>query len=426
MIISEKRSSILCARAMKRAAAAMPGWVAQASSLRVADETRRQDACATKDAKWRRVSGMTAAIEPFMDLRERRAAIGRLVKWLKRKTAVVAQASSLRGLDLDAARPSPPTPLPLTRGRGENGGGAGAPDFAQTGMSAPLNAVAAPLNDVAAPLNEVAAPLHAVLDCNSQAGMPALLFLRMEEERIEKARLSLTAEWDFSVREWSVSRERSVESLCRELGISHGGLTRLTKEYSGATAQEIIDGFKVGRMKHVLMEQLRELARALWGVPGDYVKMRCIERPRTCMTADGDFFRQSQQEMFEETEEEAIERREREIFSAVGSIDFLELALRCGFGSAARFKAACVNVFGKSIKALMKIWGREVLEFYLCAEQKALRELASREPANAMVMRARTLYWDSEVAPSEPFMDRWSAAEFGRRDWLMRMWDAFG
>ena len=69
---------------------------------------------------------------------------------------------------------------------------------------------------------------------------------------------------------------------------------------------------------------------------------------------------------------------------------------------------------------------REILEFYLCAEQKALRDLASREPENAMVMRARTMYWDSEAAPKEPFMDRWSAAEFGRRDWLFKMTEAFG
>jgi len=91
----------------------------------------------------------------------------------------------------------------------------------------------------------------------------------------------------------------------------------------------------------------------------------------------------------------------------------------------ARLKAAVINIFGKSIKALLKIVAREVLEFYLCAEQKALRELASREPASAMVMRARTLYWDSEAAPREPFMDRWSVAEFGKRDWLMKMADAF-
>ena len=85
------------------------------------------------------------------------------------------------------------------------------------------------------------------------------IFLRNERERVEKKRCSLTADWDFSVSEWAVAQERSVESLCRELGISHGGLTRLTREFSGATAQETLDGFQMGRLKHGLMEQLREL-----------------------------------------------------------------------------------------------------------------------------------------------------------------------
>ena len=387
MIISEKRSSMVCARAMKRAAAAMPRWtgVPRASGRRVNIETGGRDARGTtEDAKWRRVSGMTEAIEKFMDRRERKAAIERLIKWLKKKTRVNGNSNFQSPIINDQINDN--------HGNGNDRNCGANSDFAQTGMSAPLPSV----------------------------------FLRAQRERAEKEKLSLTGDWDFAVREWAVAQERSEESLCRELGISHGGLTRLTKEFSGTTAQETVDGFKMGRLNHSLKEHLREVARALWGVPGDYVKMQCIERPRSCLMPDGDFFHQSQQKLFEESEEEMIERRSNAIFAATSTIDLQSIALECGFGSAARLKAACVNIFGKSIKAVLKVLAREVLEFYLCAEQKALRDLASREPTNAMVMRARTLYWDDEKAPSAPFMDRWSAAEFGKRDWLVRMADAFG
>jgi len=422
MIKSEKRSSIMCARALKRAAAAMPRWAGAKGGrgeLRRGDLVtgRRGEKGGVVDAKWRRVSGMTVSIETFMDRGERRAAIGRLVKWLKNKTRrgdlVTGGRGETLGLKSDVQRHRSENGFrPMAPDGAVHGGmldgcdletGAGGTDFrfSQTGMSAPPGGTG-----MSAPLNSI--------------------FLRVDEERCEAASVSLAADWDFSAREWACASERSVESLCRELGISHGGLTRLTKEYSGTTAQETLDGFKMGRLKHVLMERLRELARGLWGVPGDYVKMQCIERPRSLMTSDGNVFRQSQQALFEETEEEAVERRSGEIFSAVREIDFQGLALGCGFGSAARLKQACVNVFGKTGHSLLKILAREVLEFYLCAEQKALRDLASREPASAMVMRARTLYWDDEKAPAAPFCDRWSAAEFGRRDWLLKMWDALG
>ena len=120
MLISEKRASRVCARAMKRAAAAMPPWSgaplasgrrsAGILPARVEDGTRRQDACGTGDAKWRRISGMTSAIETFMDLRERKAAISRVVRWLKKKTRVSERAGVSTPLPASAAALVDPLP----------------------------------------------------------------------------------------------------------------------------------------------------------------------------------------------------------------------------------------------------------------------------------------------------------------------------
>ena len=104
MLISEKRASMVCARAMKKAAAAMPRWtgdVARASGRRDSGGMNGQTGMSAppNDAKWRRITGMTSEIERFMDSRERRAAISRLVRWLKRKTNSKFQNQNSKGND---------------------------------------------------------------------------------------------------------------------------------------------------------------------------------------------------------------------------------------------------------------------------------------------------------------------------------------
>ena len=423
MIKSEKRRSILCARALKRSAAAMPRWtgVVPLASRRRVEETGRQGAGGKVDAKWRRVTGMTVSIEPFMDRRERRAGLKRLVKWLKKRTrrgdGETRGGRAALGLKSGVQR-SENGFRPVAPGGGVHGGmldgldleaGVGRDMFVQTGMSAPLDGGSVPLDGRSAPLNGGSVPLDGR---SAPSSMPR--------------RLRAVGEWAIPLEEWAAVRERSwVESICGELGISLSGLSRLTREQCGLSAQELIDGFNIGRLRHALLEKCREAARALWGVPGEYAKSRCLEPRRSLLTEDGDFFRH-EQKLFEETEEESIERRMSDILGLLRGIDLDVLAMKHGFGNSARLKRACLNVIGSSFKRVMETMARDVLDYYLCAEQKALRDLASREPASGMVMRARMLYWDDEKTPTAPFLDRWSAAEFGAAEWLRGMSDAFG
>ena len=97
-----------------------------------------------------------------------------------------------------------------------------------------------------------------------------------------------------------------------------------------------------------------------------------------------------------------------------------------GFASAARLRRACLNVLGRSLRALERALAAEVVRYYSCAEDKALRQVAMADGDNPNVIRARWIYNESEDAPTEPFLDEWSKAEALARDWLERMRAAFG
>ena len=89
-------------------------------------------------------------------------------------------------------------------------------------------------------------------------------------------------------------------------------------------------------------------------------------------------------------------------------------------------KRACVNVLGKSLRMLERQLAVEVVRYYLCAEDKVLREVAMANGDNPDVIRARWVYNQSEDAPTEPFLDEWSKAEALAREWLEKMRGEFG
>ena len=97
-----------------------------------------------------------------------------------------------------------------------------------------------------------------------------------------------------------------------------------------------------------------------------------------------------------------------------------------GFASAARLRRACLNVLGRSLRALERALAAEVVRYYSCAEDKALRQVAMADGDNPNVIRARWIYNESEDAPTEPFLDEWSKAEALARDWLEKMRGEFG
>ena len=102
-------------------------------------------------------------------------------------------------------------------------------------------------------------------------------------------------------------------------------------------------------------------------------------------------------------------------------------AARVGFANAARLKRACLNVVGRSLRAIERAFAEEVVRYYICAEDKVLREMACRdEENNPRVIRARWVYAKTEDAPREPFLDEWSKAEELASEWLAEMRSAFG
>ena len=128
--------------------------------------------------------------------------------------------------------------------------------------------------------------------------------------------------------------------------------------------------------------------------------------------------------------EERYEERERRIGELAREVrrefDLESWAASSGFGSGARLKRACVNVLGKSLRAVERALAAEVVRYYLCAEDRELRRVAMANGDNQDVIRARWVYNQSEDPPTEPVLDEWSKAEAFARDWLEKMRKEFG
>ncbi|MCY3022147.1 MAG: hypothetical protein NTW87_24310, partial [Planctomycetota bacterium] len=135
------------------------------------------------------------------------------------------------------------------------------------------------------------------------------------------------------------------------------------------------------------------------------------------MTAEDYYYEDRAAERARRCEELAARLRE--------GFDLEGWAVRAGFSSGARLKRACVNVLGRSLRALERALAAEVVRYYLCAEDKVLRQVASGADS-ARVARARWAYNESEDAPTAPFLDEWSKAEELARDWLEAMREGFG
>jgi hypothetical protein len=306
----------------------------------------------------------------------------------------------------------------------------------------------------------------------------------------------LTQKWERKPEEWARAKKcgMQVEEICATLQISGTRLSALVRECCGVSATELIDGFKIERVRKGMFEKLRDFARELWGVPGYMVYEKLGPHGRTARSAgrgetadaetrghgdaenvegdckadpsprvrfahvgplprggEGDrsggrdardtnegrgdaggtvkraqYFRVRNAEWRTEDEIEERERRTKELLLKFRRECSLEvMALELGFANSGRMKRACLNVLGKSWRAIERGLVEEVVRYYLCAEDKLLREIASREDS-ILAFCARELYDGSEEKPTEPFLDEWSAHEFGARDWLMRMAAAFG
>jgi len=352
---------------------------------------------AAEHAKWRRITGITAAHEACMTAKERRRGLKRLVAWIENRiqngTDVSGQLSVVSGDPSPGVRFAHVRPLPgggegKTRGHGDAEKGAGS-GYRVSGIGQ-----------------------------------------RTETE------LSLMTPFGRAVEEWARpgNEGRSVENLCVELQISRARLTMLTKEYCGLTVQELMDGFKVRKLKSALVERLREAAQELWGLPGTFAAWKTDGyrvsgfgfRERQTAKQSRYFRMRPEDYACEERGDERARRIGELVVALRRNFDLEDWAARVGFASGARLKRACLNVLGRSLRALERAMAEETVRYYICAEDKVLRQVACGDDNNPRVARARWIYGRSEDAPKEPFLDEWSKAEELARDWLDKMRAAFG
>jgi hypothetical protein len=368
------KETVVCARAMRRRTEHLQREKVAGRKLIA---TRRSRFPAERES-WRRLTSMTLDLEPFMDDQERRAGLKRLVDWIEETilhrrdaetdgTALRIEDCEMRISNLD--------------------GGAETDSASEIG-------------------GEDAA--------TTAGGTPALRML---------------ASWDVGVEKWERVRADgfSIEALCARLGISHGRLSQLTKEFCNLSAQELVDGFKLRGSKNFLIGRFRSAAWQLWGRPGAYAEYKvegfldCEGRKRS------EFFRFHREDASGETEAEERFRRIGELVARMQrDLDLSSWAIECGFASGSKLKRACLTVFGRTLEQIERLFAVEVVDYFLCAEDRELRRLAQRDPVTPALFRARIFYHNSEETPMEPFADRWSLAEFAARGWLEGMAGAFG
>ena len=100
-------------------------------------------------------------------------------------------------------------------------------------------------------------------------------------------------------------------------------------------------------------------------------------------------------------------------------------AISLGYENGAKLKRACLNVLGRTLEKLERALAMEVVQFYFCAEDRELREIALRDDGSVITGRARELYHGDDAKPEEPFVDEYAKFEELKAEWLSRMWNVF-
>jgi hypothetical protein len=280
--------------------------------------------------------------------------------------------------------------------------------------------------------------------------------------RGEAKKIQLTQGWDWDVGKWRcVDRGGlSLEGICFRLGMQTRALDSLLRETMKISGQELLDGFCVRGLRGCLIGQLRLAAQKLWDSPGEFAKKRCMRpHPPTPSPFHGEgengdppwsplikggktaaalrapkrsrYFRTQAWEFLglQDGEEEFIRVRELlgKLDEVRGENDFsLEaFAVSLGFGSVKSFRRACLNVMGRTLEQLERVLAKEVVDYYLAAEDRVMREICLRE--DQFGMRALEIYCgDAEKVPDEPFCDRWSTWEQCNPEWVAAMREQFG
>jgi len=344
---------------------------------------------------WRRVTGMTVEQEAAMDSRERKCAARRLVKWtegfLSRRVSdgeMGAKRTNYEGRS--------------TRDESEE-------ESAVLGTG----------------LRTASDPWH---QGEVQHG-PTLGALRTDLN----GEISGTQEEGCRAETWACAGGfgGDVERVCARLGMSEARFTRLTKAFLNVSARELTEGIRLRGVRETLRSHVCEAANVLWGEPGARTYLRVMDEELKVTRPGGHWFVWSPERFAREELSVERKRRVEELFARVergwrsGGFDRDAFALSLGFASFAKFRRACVNVDGETPR--QKIWRLccEVVEYYLAAEAKVLRDLAMAERETTETIRARWLY-SGETARCAASTDYWGAMEYGQRELLEEMMGVLG
>jgi hypothetical protein len=248
--------------------------------------------------------------------------------------------------------------------------------------------------------------------------------------------ISLVSDWEIEAASWTRVQNCgvSIEAMCVEMGCSRARLTSLLKEYCGMSASEFVDGVKFSGLKAAMMGRLREAATELWGFPGSYVAVKLStdgvsqrrEDAKNGKRKESKYFITRPEELFKESRADQRVRRVSEICAMLRSdFDLESWAISAGYESGAKLKRACLNVLGRTLEKLERSLAAEVVQFYLCAEDRQLREIALCDDGSVITGRARELYHGDDAKPEAPFEDEYAKFEELKAEWLARLWDVF-
>jgi hypothetical protein len=197
---------------------------------------------------------------------------------------------------------------------------------------------------------------------------------------------------------------------------------------------------------------LRNTARELWGAPGNFVydKLQArreeMKAARPSLLSDprrrggtgvpagrgtnnssGSTYRQRVPDYWRRERGYEIEDRTEQLAAALRkNFDYEAWAAQLGFRTPARVRRACLNVLGRSLRQFEKILANEVVRYYVAAEDKMLRQLASVKDNSQTTVLARDLYGCVDDPPEPPFLDSWSKYEYFDKEWLALMHATFG
>jgi len=194
--------------------------------------------------------------------------------------------------------------------------------------------------------------------------------------------------------------------ICTELNITRNKLTELIKEVRGVSATELIDGFRINCVKHALSERVKLHARELWMAPGLYANVLISdERLHVYGGGNSDYFvdpdeKWRRRELWE-TRAERKELLLAEYDAGWRRGDSSRDGFACGLGfrNFGELNRACLNTYGKSARQVVWDLCGEIIDYYLAREIETVRELACCERVTPGVARARYLYRGDTARP---------------------------